>query len=47
MSSRAVQSTMSSGGVWLVVVRTDRAENVKVHTALNDAVASALGTHEG
>jgi 2-succinyl-5-enolpyruvyl-6-hydroxy-3-cyclohexene-1-carboxylate synthase len=38
----AVRSTMTSGGVWLVVVRTDRAENVKVHEALNDAVARAL-----
>jgi 2-succinyl-5-enolpyruvyl-6-hydroxy-3-cyclohexene-1-carboxylate synthase len=43
----AVQSTMSSGGVWLVVVRTDRAENVKVHAALNDAVAAALGADQG
>src|SRR5439155_15036111 len=31
----AIQSTVSTGGVWLVVVRTDRAENVKIHEALN------------
>ncbi|MEY2403353.1 MAG: 2-succinyl-5-enolpyruvyl-6-hydroxy-3-cyclohexene-carboxylate synthase [Acidimicrobiaceae bacterium] len=39
----AIRSTMTTGGVWLVVVRTDRAENVKVHQALNDAVGRALG----
>jgi 2-succinyl-5-enolpyruvyl-6-hydroxy-3-cyclohexene-1-carboxylate synthase len=38
----AVRSTMGAAGVWLVVVRTDRAENVKVHQQLNDAVARAL-----
>ena len=38
----AVRSTVATGGVWLVVVRTDRAENVKVHQQLNDAVADAL-----
>jgi hypothetical protein len=38
---------MTTGGVWLVVVRTDRTENVKVHRQLNDAVARALGTNEG
>jgi 2-succinyl-5-enolpyruvyl-6-hydroxy-3-cyclohexene-1-carboxylate synthase len=46
----AIRSTMSSGGVWLVVVRTDRSENVKVHQTLNDAVAAAieaLGPNEG
>ncbi|MEY2433278.1 MAG: 2-succinyl-5-enolpyruvyl-6-hydroxy-3-cyclohexene-carboxylate synthase [Acidimicrobiaceae bacterium] len=43
----AIQSTMTSGGVWMVVVRTDRAENVKVHQQLNDAVAQALGANEG
>ena len=43
----AIRSTMTSGGVWLVVVRTDRTENVKVHQELNDAVARALGTNEG
>lgn len=47
----AVQSTMTAGGVWLVVVRTDRAENVRVHDALHVAVAQALdalsGPHEG
>jgi 2-succinyl-5-enolpyruvyl-6-hydroxy-3-cyclohexene-1-carboxylate synthase len=39
----AVGSTMSTGGVWLVVVRTDRAANVKIHQQLNEAVARALG----
>jgi 2-succinyl-5-enolpyruvyl-6-hydroxy-3-cyclohexene-1-carboxylate synthase len=43
----AIRSTMTTGGVWLVVVRTNRDENVKVHQALNDAVARALGTNEG
>jgi 2-succinyl-5-enolpyruvyl-6-hydroxy-3-cyclohexene-1-carboxylate synthase len=43
----AIRSTMTSGGVWLVVVRTERAANVKVHQELNDAVARALGTNEG
>ena len=38
----AVQSVFSTGGVWLVVVRTDRATNVKVHDELHDAVAAAL-----
>lgn len=38
----SVRSTMADGGVWLVVVRTDRTENVKVHQQLNDAVARAL-----
>ena len=38
----AVRSTMATGGVWLVVVRTDRAENVKIHQQLNEAVARAL-----
>jgi len=36
--------------VGLVVVRTDRTENVKVHQELNEAVARALeelGAHEG
>jgi 2-succinyl-5-enolpyruvyl-6-hydroxy-3-cyclohexene-1-carboxylate synthase len=42
----AIRSTMTSGGVWLVVVRTDRAENVKVHQQLNEAVAAALGADE-
>lgn len=42
----AVQSTLATGGVWLVVVRTDRAENVKVHQQLNDAVARALGADQ-
>jgi 2-succinyl-5-enolpyruvyl-6-hydroxy-3-cyclohexene-1-carboxylate synthase len=38
----AVQSTITTGGVWLVVARTDREENVKIHAALNDAVARAV-----
>ena len=38
----AIRSTMATGGVWLVVARTDRADNVKVHDALNAAVADAL-----
>jgi 2-succinyl-5-enolpyruvyl-6-hydroxy-3-cyclohexene-1-carboxylate synthase len=38
----AIRSTTSTGGVWLVVARTDRAANVKVHDALNAAVAAAL-----
>jgi 2-succinyl-5-enolpyruvyl-6-hydroxy-3-cyclohexene-1-carboxylate synthase len=38
----SIRSTMTSGGVWLVVVRTERAANVKVHQELNEAVASAL-----
>lgn len=45
----AIRSTMTSGGVWLVVVRTDRTANVKVHQELNDAVGRALvlGANEG
>ncbi len=38
----AIRSLVETGGVWLVVVRTDRAGNVKVHDELNDAVAAAL-----
>jgi 2-succinyl-5-enolpyruvyl-6-hydroxy-3-cyclohexene-1-carboxylate synthase len=38
----AIRSTVRTGGVWLVVARTDRATNVKVHDALNAAVAAAL-----
>ena len=37
----------SSGGVSMIIVRTDRAENVKIHQQLNDAVARALGANEG
>jgi 2-succinyl-5-enolpyruvyl-6-hydroxy-3-cyclohexene-1-carboxylate synthase len=39
---RSVRSTVDSGGVWLVVVRTDRAANAAVHAELNAAVAAAL-----
>ncbi len=39
----AIRSTAATGGVWLVVARTDRAANVKVHQALNAAVSDALG----
>jgi 2-succinyl-5-enolpyruvyl-6-hydroxy-3-cyclohexene-1-carboxylate synthase len=45
----AIGSEVGGGGVRLVVVRTDRAENVKVHRELNDAVGraiSGLGAHE-
>ena len=38
----AIRSTMSAGGVWVVVVRTDRGANVKAHEALNAAVGRAL-----
>jgi 2-succinyl-5-enolpyruvyl-6-hydroxy-3-cyclohexene-1-carboxylate synthase len=38
----AVRSTLATGGVWLVIVRTERAANVKIHQQLNEAVARAL-----
>lgn len=38
----AVREAASDGGVRLVVVHTDRADNVKVHHQLNDAVADAV-----
>ena len=38
----AIRSTVETGGVWLVVARTDRDANVKVHDAINAAVAAAL-----
>ena len=38
----SVRSTVDAGGVWLVVVRTDRAANAAVHAELNAAVAAAL-----
>ena len=43
----AVISTMTAGGVWLIVVRTDRATNVEVHHDLNEAVALALDAISG
>ena len=43
----SVRGASERGGVQLLVVRTDRAENVKVHQQLNDAVADAvLGTNK-
>ena len=38
----AIGPSVGSGGVRLVVVRTDRGENVKIHQQLNDRVADAL-----
>jgi 2-succinyl-5-enolpyruvyl-6-hydroxy-3-cyclohexene-1-carboxylate synthase len=38
----SVRSTVDSGGLWLVLVRTDRAANAAVHAELNAAVAAAL-----
>jgi 2-succinyl-5-enolpyruvyl-6-hydroxy-3-cyclohexene-1-carboxylate synthase len=38
----AVKASLESGGVWLVVARTDRVANVKLHDELNAAVAAAL-----
>jgi thiamine pyrophosphate-dependent acetolactate synthase large subunit-like protein len=38
----ALQATSESEGVWLVVARTDRTANVRVHDDLNAAVAKAL-----
>jgi 2-succinyl-5-enolpyruvyl-6-hydroxy-3-cyclohexene-1-carboxylate synthase len=40
----ALRSTIDTGGVWLVMVRTDRAANAAVHADLNAAVAAALDT---
>ena len=37
-----VAAAVGAGGVHVVVVRTDRAENVAVHSRLNDAVADAV-----
>jgi 2-succinyl-5-enolpyruvyl-6-hydroxy-3-cyclohexene-1-carboxylate synthase len=38
----AIRSTIDTGGVRLVLVRTDRADNAAVHADLNAAVAAAL-----
>jgi 2-succinyl-5-enolpyruvyl-6-hydroxy-3-cyclohexene-1-carboxylate synthase len=38
----ALRATSEADGVWLVVARTDRTANVRVHDALNTAVARAL-----
>ena len=40
--ARLTAQYLTSHGVRVVVVRTDRAANVAVHDALNAAVASAL-----
>jgi 2-succinyl-5-enolpyruvyl-6-hydroxy-3-cyclohexene-1-carboxylate synthase len=42
MVASSVHSTLDAGGVWLIVVRTDRAANREVHARLNRAVAAAL-----
>jgi 2-succinyl-5-enolpyruvyl-6-hydroxy-3-cyclohexene-1-carboxylate synthase len=41
----SIRSAMDAGGPWLVVVRTDRADNARVHAELNAAVAAALEPH--
>jgi 2-succinyl-5-enolpyruvyl-6-hydroxy-3-cyclohexene-1-carboxylate synthase len=38
----SLRSTIATGSVWLVVVRTDRTANVIIHDELNAAVAKAL-----
>jgi 2-succinyl-5-enolpyruvyl-6-hydroxy-3-cyclohexene-1-carboxylate synthase len=43
----SVRSTLESGGVWLVIIRTDRTANVEVHSELNAAVAAALDATGG
>ena len=40
----AVQSSLSRGGVGVVIVRTDRAANVRLHDELHAAVATALAS---
>jgi 2-succinyl-5-enolpyruvyl-6-hydroxy-3-cyclohexene-1-carboxylate synthase len=40
----AVRSATEAGGVWVVVVRTDRVANVKVHDELHAAIASAVSS---
>ena len=39
----AVSSSLARGGVGVVIVRTDRAANVRVHDELHAAVAATLG----
>jgi len=43
----SVLSTVESGGVWLVIIRTDRTANVEVHSEINAAVAAALDATGG
>jgi 2-succinyl-5-enolpyruvyl-6-hydroxy-3-cyclohexene-1-carboxylate synthase len=42
----AVADALTAGGVHVLVARTDRAENVRVHGRLNDAVAIAVAADE-
>ncbi len=44
---RAVADALSTGGVHVVVARTDRAENLALHRRLNAAVAAALAPDPG
>lgn len=43
----AVSAALSAGGVHVVVIRTDRAENLALHQRLNAAVAAALEPRAG